>query len=96
MRARAPQIGERRRFVEGLGAEAVMETGGGRYRELGLGYMRLEPVDVLERLRDDPGLLRLPLVRFGNELAAGVDEQRWRTIVTAVSTVSGGSSEQNR
>ena len=34
--------------------------------------------EILERVAADPGLLRLPLVRFGNELTIGVDEETWK------------------
>jgi arsenate reductase-like glutaredoxin family protein len=34
--------------------------------------------EVLERVIADPRLLRLPLVRFGNELTIGVDEDTWK------------------
>jgi arsenate reductase-like glutaredoxin family protein len=34
--------------------------------------------EVIERVIADPGLLRLPLVRYGNELTIGVDEEAWR------------------
>lgn len=34
--------------------------------------------EILERVIADPGLLRLPLVRYGNELSIGVDEETWR------------------
>lgn len=34
--------------------------------------------EIIERLTADPGLLRLPLVRFGNEVTIGVDEEAWK------------------
>ena len=57
--------GELRRFVERLGAAALLDTDGRAYRDAGLGYMRMGDAEIVERLLADPGLLRLPLVRFG-------------------------------
>jgi arsenate reductase (glutaredoxin) len=76
--ARPPAPAELRRFAERLGAEALLDREGRRCRELGLGYLRMEPDEVLDRLREDPALLRLPLVRRGSAVSAGVDESAWR------------------
>ncbi len=78
---RPPAPGELRRFAQRLGPAALVDAGGRRYRELGLGYMRLGDEELLERLAADAGLLRLPLVRFGNAFAAGVAEDTWRAWV---------------
>jgi arsenate reductase (glutaredoxin) len=71
--------GELRRFVERLGAAALLDTEGRAYRDAGLGYMRLADAEIVERLLGDPRLLRLPLVRFGNEVSAGKAEATWKT-----------------
>jgi arsenate reductase len=76
---RAPAPGELRRFAERFGEAALLDTGGKRYRDLGLVFMRLEPGEALARALADPALLRLPLVRFGNALSIGSDEATWRT-----------------
>lgn len=70
--------GELRRFVERLGARALLDETSRAYRESGLGYLRMDEAEVVERLLANPALLRLPLVRFGNEVAAGRDEATWR------------------
>jgi arsenate reductase-like glutaredoxin family protein len=75
--------GELRRFVERLGARALLDEGSKAYRDAGLGYMRLGDDEIVERLLANPGLLRLPLVRFGNEVAAGRDEPAWKGWVSA-------------
>jgi arsenate reductase-like glutaredoxin family protein len=72
-----PAPGELRRFAQRLGAGALVDTGGRRYRDLGLAYLRLEDEELLERLRADPTLLRLPLVRSGNAFTAGPAEAAW-------------------
>ena len=70
--------GELRRFVDRLGARALLDTEGRAYRDAGLGYMRLDDTGIVERLLADPRLLRLPLVRFGNDVSAGRAEATWK------------------
>ena len=48
------------------------------YRKANLGYLTLGDNEVLERVIADPRLLRLPLVRYGNVLTIGVDEEAWK------------------
>ena len=73
-----PAPAELRRFAQRLGAAALLDTAGKRYREAGLAWMRPGEDETLERLLADPALLRLPLARFGNGVTAGVDEATWR------------------
>jgi arsenate reductase-like glutaredoxin family protein len=73
--------GEIRRFVERLGARALADTDGRRWRELGLGYLRMTDSDLTEKLLADQRLLRLPLVRAGNAFAAGGDEGAWKAMI---------------
>ena len=70
--------GELRRFVERLGAAALLDTDGRQYKDLGLGYMRLGDDEIVERLIAHNGLLRLPIVRFGNAFTAGSAEVTWK------------------
>lgn len=71
--------GELRRFVERLGARALLDESSKAYVDGGLGYMRLDDGDIVERLLAAPALLRLPLVRYGNEVSAGRDEAAWKS-----------------
>ena len=70
--------GELRRFVDKLGARALLDETSKAFRDGGLGYMRLDDAEIVERLLANPALLRLPLVRFGNEVSAGRDEATWK------------------
>lgn len=83
LRKRPMALGELRRFVERLGAGALLDTEAKRYRELGLGYMRLDDGEILERVLADSRLLRLPLVRFGNAFTAGPAEEIWKGWLSA-------------
>ncbi|MFL5726840.1 MAG: arsenate reductase family protein [Chloroflexota bacterium] len=70
--------GELRRFVDRLGARALLDEDGRAYDDAGLGYLRMDDAEIVERLLADPRLLRLPLVRFGNEVSAGKAETTWK------------------
>jgi len=70
--------GELRRFVGRFGAPALLDNGSKAYRDGGLGYLRMDDAEIIERLLADNALIRLPLVRFGNELAIGRDESAWK------------------
>ena len=78
--------GELRRFVDRLGATALLDADGAAYREAGLAYMRLDETGIVERLLSDPRLLRLPLVRYGNEVTAGKAEATWKRWLGNAST----------
>lgn len=69
---------ELRRFVDKLGARALLDETSRAYKDGGLGYMRLDDAEIVERLLAMPALLRLPLVRFENDVAAGRDETAWK------------------
>ena len=70
--------GELRRFVERLGPRALIDEGSKAWRDGGLGYLRMDDAEVVDRLLGNQSLLRLPLVRFGNEVAVGRDEATWK------------------
>jgi arsenate reductase len=70
--------GEIRRFVDRFGARALFDETSKAYRDGGLGYLRMDEAEMVERLLGDQALLRLPLVRFGNEVAVGRDEATWK------------------
>ena len=74
--------GELRRFVERLGAMALLDVDGAAYREAGLAYVRLDEAGIVERLLANPGLLRLPLVRYGSDVTAGRAEPTWKAWLT--------------
>ena len=70
--------GELRRFVDRLGPRALIDEGSKAWRDGGLGYLRMDDAEVVDRLLGNQSLLRLPLVRFGNDVAVGRDEARWK------------------
>jgi arsenate reductase len=79
-RAAAP--GELTRFAQRFGVEALIDRGGKRFAELGLGSALYSGQRWLERLVEDPQLLRTPLVRYQQRLTIGVDEVAWKQWLT--------------
>ena len=77
LRKRAIAPGELRRFAERLGAHALLDETSRAYRDAGLGYLLMDDPVIVERLLNDVRLLRLPLVRHGNEVTVGRAEPTW-------------------
>jgi arsenate reductase (glutaredoxin) len=82
LRKRSLAPAELRRFADRLGVTALLDTAGKQYQHAGLAYIRLDDREMFERLLDDPRLLRLPLVRYENEVAVGRDETAWKGFMT--------------
>ncbi len=70
--------GELRRFTDRLSAAALLDTESRAYREGGLAYLATDTSAIVERLLADVRLVRLPLVRYGDEVTAGRDEATWK------------------
>jgi len=78
--------GELQRFVQRFGVEQLIDKESKRYDELGLRHASHTSSRWLDRLLEDPLLLRLPLVRrLGQpqDLTVGPDEARWKSWVDA-------------
>jgi len=75
---RAASVGELKRFVQKFGLDRLIDRDSKRYEELGLRHARLTDERWLEKLAEEPLLLRMPLVRNGNALTIGLAEQDWK------------------
>jgi arsenate reductase (glutaredoxin) len=75
---RAASPGELRRFAQKFGVGALLDREAKRYKELGLGTAMLSDERWFDTLVDEPLLLRMPLVRHGNQLTVGLAEDQWR------------------
>lgn len=93
LRKRPIAPGELRRFTERLGAAALLDETSRAYQDAGLGYMALGTAGIVARLLADVRLLRLPLVRFGNEVTAGKAEATWAAWLASVKA-SGGPARR--
>jgi arsenate reductase-like glutaredoxin family protein len=78
LRKKPIAAGELRRFSDRLGAAALMDTESRPYREGGLAYLTTDASGITARLLADVRLLKLPLVRYGDDVTAGKDETTWR------------------
>ena len=76
---RPASLGELRRFAQKFGVSALIDRDSRRFDELGLRYAQLSDDRWLEKLSEEPLLLKLPLVRSANRLVIGADEATWRS-----------------
>ena len=76
---RGPALGELRRFAQTFGTAALVDRNAARFADLGLRAAQLSDDRWLDTLVAEPLLIRMPLVRFGNQLSVGPDEATWRS-----------------
>ena len=75
--------GELRRFAQRFGVAALVDRESRRFADLGLRSASLSDDRWLERLADEPGLLKVPLVRQQQRLSIGLAEEEWRQWIGA-------------
>jgi len=78
LKKKALAPGEIKRFIDRFGWTSLLDAEGKSYVDAGLKYLKLSDSELLERIERDPQLLRLPLVRAGNRLSVGKDEECWK------------------
>jgi arsenate reductase len=76
---RPAALGELRRFAQKFGVTALIDKESKRFDELGFRYAQLSDDRWLEKLSEEPLLLRMPLVRNANQLTIGAEEATWRS-----------------
>src|ERR1044072_5274166 len=75
---RAASPGELRRFAQKFGVRALLDRDAKRYAEPGLASALLSEERWLEKLALEPLLLRMPLVRYQQQLSVGPAEETRR------------------
>jgi arsenate reductase-like glutaredoxin family protein len=81
--------GELKRFAQKFGAAALVDRESRRFADLGLKFTQLSDERWLQKLSEEPLLLRMPLVRWQHQLTVGDDETTWQGwIATERSTSS--------
>jgi arsenate reductase len=75
---RAASPGELKRFVQKFGSETLLDRQSRRFADLGLASARLNEDRWIEKLAAEPLLLRMPLVRYGQQLTVGEATDIWR------------------
>lgn len=77
---RAPALGELNRFAQKFGVPALVDREGKAFAEAGLRHATYSDQRMLEKIMDEPRLLRLPLARQigGKGLTVGLAEGEWK------------------
>jgi arsenate reductase (glutaredoxin) len=70
--------GEIKRFSDRFGVTALLDTEGKAYVDAGMKYLKLSTSELMAKIENEPGLLRLPMVRCANQLSVGHDEEAWK------------------
>ena len=76
-------LGEIKRFIQRFGLPGLLDSEGKTYVDEGLKYLKLSDAELLGRIERNPQLLRLPLVRAGQQLSVGHDESSWKVMLAA-------------
>lgn len=76
---RAASPGELRRFAQKFGVEALVDRQSRRFLDLGLSAARFSEDRWLDKLAEEPLMLRMPLVRHGSQLTVGEAAEAWHT-----------------
>lgn len=74
--------GELQRFVQKFGVEALIDRSSRRYEELGLRQAQPSASRWVDKLLEEPLLLRMPLIRRLGQppaLTVGLDEMTWKS-----------------
>ena len=77
-KVRAPSPGELRRFAQKFGVDRLLDRDAKRFVELGLQHARYSDERWLEKLSEEPLLLRQPLVRYESKVSVGLAEADWK------------------
>jgi arsenate reductase-like glutaredoxin family protein len=75
---RGASLGELKRFAQKFGVEALLDRESKRFQELGLSVARYSDDRWLEKLVDEPLMLRVPLTRCQHKLTIGPAEATWK------------------
>ena len=78
LKERAASKGELRRFAQKFGVDALVDRDSKRFLARGLKQAQYGEARWLEILEEEPLMLRTPLVRRGNEVTIGADEETWK------------------
>lgn len=76
--------GEIKRFVDRFGLDQLLDISGAAYLDAGLKYLKVSEAELLQRIEQDPKLIRLPLVRCANQLSIGDDPAAWKKMLPEV------------
>jgi arsenate reductase len=75
--------GEIKRFTDRFGLAGLLDTNGKAYNDSGLRYLKLSDSELLQKVEQNPQLLRLPLIRAASQLSIGQDEDSWKAMLAS-------------
>lgn len=75
---RSPSPGELNRFGQKFGVRNLIDRESKRFADLGLAHAMLSDDRWIEKLCDEPMILRQPLVRFQQKVTVGLAEEEWK------------------
>ncbi len=78
--------GEINKFIQKFGLNNILDTAGKAYADANLEFLRVSDAGMLERIAEEPRLLRLPLVRAGKHFSVGRTEAEWKAWLEAEKT----------
>jgi arsenate reductase-like glutaredoxin family protein len=78
LKERPASLGELKRFAQKFGIGALIDNTSPAFSDLGLRHARMSDESWLGKLVEEPLLLRMPLVRNGNQLTIGLEESKWK------------------
>jgi arsenate reductase-like glutaredoxin family protein len=77
-KTRGPSKGELRRFADKHGVDVLIDRDAKRFQALGLQAAYYGADRWIEIAMDEPLILRLPLVRRGQDVTVGYDDTEWK------------------
>src|ERR1700681_4724296 len=72
-------LGELRRFAQKFGVMLLVDKDSKRFAELGLRYAQLSDDRWLQKLCEEPLLLKIPLARTASQLTVGPEGGAWKS-----------------
>ena len=81
LKRKAMAPAEIKRFVDRFGLPSLIDTEERAYVDGGIKYLKLTDSELMGKIERNPGLLRLPLVRCGNRVSIGHDEETWKAML---------------
>lgn len=73
--------GEIKRFTDRFSLQGLLDTESKVYVDGGFKYLKMSDAEWLGKIERNPGLLRVPLVRSGNRISIGQDEEAWKAML---------------
>ncbi|HLH04112.1 MAG TPA: ArsC/Spx/MgsR family protein [Bryobacteraceae bacterium] len=81
LKVRPMAPGEIHRFTEYFGLDSLLDKESAGYADAGLKYLKTNESELLARIERQPKLLKLPLIRSGNKLSIGRNEEAWKQML---------------